>query len=61
VLDGRFASLSPVWNMMPPRRWMTAFSWIIEPCIVHYAGFDKPWKRFGHDKLLFKSGLRPAR
>ena len=61
VLDGRFASLSPVWNMMPPRRWMTAFSRINEPGIVHYAGFDKPWKRFGHDKLLFKSGLRPAR
>jgi len=52
VLDGRFASLSPVWNMMPPRRWMTAFSRIIEPGIVHYAGFDKPWKRFGHDKPL---------
>jgi lipopolysaccharide biosynthesis glycosyltransferase len=53
VLDGRFASLSPVWNMMPPRRWMTAFSHIIEPGIVHYAGHDKPWKRFGHDKPLF--------
>ncbi|MEI6240250.1 MAG: glycosyltransferase family 8 protein [Planctomycetia bacterium] len=53
VLDGRFASLSPVWNMMPPRRWITDLSRVVEPGIVHYAGFDKPWKRFGHDKQLF--------
>ena len=53
VLDGRFASLSPVWNLMPPRRWMTAATSIVQPAITHYAGHDKPWKRFGHDKPLF--------
>lgn len=52
VLDGQFASLSPVWNMLPRRGGYMAAHAFIEPAIVHYAGMDKPWKRFGRDKPL---------
>ncbi|MEN6542049.1 glycosyltransferase family 8 protein [Parvibaculum sp.] len=53
VLDGQFAALSPVWNMLPRRRPYLPLHDLIEPAIVHYAGSDKPWKRFGKEKPLF--------
>jgi lipopolysaccharide biosynthesis glycosyltransferase len=53
VLNGRFAPLSPAWNMPPRRTAFMDFHEMIEPAITHYSGIDKPWKRFGHDKPLF--------
>lgn len=53
VLDSAFASLSPVWNMLPRRSPYLPLHDLIEPAIVHYAGADKPWKRFGKEKPLF--------
>jgi lipopolysaccharide biosynthesis glycosyltransferase len=52
VLDGAFAELSPVWNARPRvtdgGRWRFSL-----PVVVHYAGPDKPWKRYGWRKRLF--------
>lgn len=53
LLDGRIAELTPGWNMRPPskeRRWARAPA---DPVIVHHAGPDKPWKRYGRRKRLF--------
>lgn len=52
VLDGRLVEISAVWNASP-RNWSNpAMRRISEPVIVHYAGFDKPWKRYGYGKDL---------
>ena len=53
LLDGRIAELTPGWNMRPvskERRWARAPA---DPVIVHHAGPDKPWKRYGRRKRLF--------
>jgi lipopolysaccharide biosynthesis glycosyltransferase len=46
VLDGRLLEISPVWNLrtelVPSRH--------VLPAIIHYAGPDKPWRRF--DRLF---------
>ena len=49
VLDGRLLELSPVWNLRPdqPRPGAPL------PVIVHYAGNNKPWRRFQPHKGLF--------
>ena len=52
VLDGHITELSPIWNMRPLRsgyRPNRAF----RPVIVHHAGEDKPWRRYGYGKRLF--------
>lgn len=56
VLDGEFAPISPIWNMLPRRLWMMRAHAFVEPVIVHYSGEDKPWRRFGHGKRLFPDG-----
>jgi lipopolysaccharide biosynthesis glycosyltransferase len=53
VIDGRLTELSPIWNARPlvaqrGVRWA-----LFEPVIVHHAGHDKPWHRFGYGKRLF--------
>jgi lipopolysaccharide biosynthesis glycosyltransferase len=53
ILDGRFAQLSPIWNMAPRRPPFMPLHRRHQPVIVHYAGHDKPWKRFGGHKPLF--------
>ena len=53
VLDGHFAELTPVWNFRPAtreRRWAHGLA---RPVIVHHAGPDKPWRRYGYRKRLF--------
>jgi lipopolysaccharide biosynthesis glycosyltransferase len=58
VLDGRQAELSPIWNMTP-RVWREpALRELVEPAIIHYAGGDKPWKKYGFGKRLLHD--RPA-
>lgn len=52
VLNGRFAPLSPAWNMLPRRDVYIPLHNHIDPAIVHYTGHDKPWKRFGAHKPL---------
>ena len=52
LLDGRFVSLSPIWNMNPRRPPFLALHAQHDPVIVHYSGPDKPWKRFGRGKPL---------
>jgi lipopolysaccharide biosynthesis glycosyltransferase len=46
VVNGRLLEISPVWNLriehVPSPR--------IDPVIIHYAGIDKPWRRF--DRLF---------
>lgn len=53
VLDGRFAALSPIWNMVPRRPPAMLVHGRHRPAIIHYSGHDKPWKRFGSAKPLF--------
>ena len=48
VLDGDILALSPIWNARPDRLWANAF----EPVIIHYAGINKPWHRFGRYKRI---------
>ena len=53
ILDGKLAELAPIWNARPPdkrRRTAQAFG---SSVIVHYAGPDKPWRRYGYRKRLF--------
>ncbi len=56
ILDGDVAAISPIWNMLPRRLWMTRIHGLVEPVIVHYSGEDKPWRRFGRHKSLFPDG-----
>lgn len=53
VLNGRFANLSPIWNMNPRRGPFMPLHARHQSAIVHYSGPDKPWKRFGAGKPLF--------
>jgi lipopolysaccharide biosynthesis glycosyltransferase len=50
VLDGQFLELSPIWN--------TRFERLQRSCplpvIIHYAGNNKPWRRFQEFKRLFE-------
>jgi lipopolysaccharide biosynthesis glycosyltransferase len=53
VIDGQLLEISPVWNLrieqVPSTRYL--------PVIIHYAGPDKPWRRF--DRLFaFRDGYR---
>lgn len=51
VLDGRIAELSPIWNMRPLRSGYS-INRSFRPVIVHHAGEDKPWRRYGYRKRL---------
>lgn len=54
VLDGNIAELSPLWNKRPATRWLKVKMDVSRPVIVHYAGSEKPWRRFVYGKpLLF--------
>ena len=53
VLDGRFAALSPIWNMQARRDIHLPLHAQVDAAIIHYSGHDKPWKRFGVHKPLF--------
>lgn len=53
VLDGHLAELSPIWNMRPARHYSETIPAIVRPVIVHHAGGDKPWRRYGYGKRLF--------
>jgi lipopolysaccharide biosynthesis glycosyltransferase len=53
ILDGRFAPLSPLWNMPPRRDIYMPLHAQLKAAAVHYSGHDKPWKRFGAFKPLF--------
>jgi lipopolysaccharide biosynthesis glycosyltransferase len=46
VLNGEILELSSIWNTFPQRLWASK----LEPAIIHYAGDNKPWKRFGRHK-----------
>jgi len=46
VVDGRLLEISPVWNL----RIELVPSKHVLPAIIHYAGPDKPWRRF--DRLF---------
>lgn len=53
ILDGKLAELTPIWNARPitaERRWSHD---LVQPVIVHHAGPDKPWNRYGRRKRLF--------
>lgn len=53
ILDGSIAQLTSVWNARPitsERRWAHQ---LVRPVIVHHAGPDKPWHRYGYRKRLF--------
>lgn len=52
VLNGGIAQLSPVWNARPVPRWLK-FKINTSPVIVHYAGSEKPWRRFVYGRSLF--------
>ncbi|MEW9808462.1 glycosyltransferase family 8 protein [Mesorhizobium sp. ZMM04-5] len=53
VLDGSLAELTLVWNARPPSGEGRAALPFIEPVVLHYAGHDKPWRRYGYRKRLF--------
>ena len=53
VLDGRVAQLSPIWNTPPG---LTARD-IGDSIIIHYIGPEKPWRRYGYGKRLFRKGI----
>ncbi len=53
VLDGDIAELSPIWNLAPIGRRERVTHEIARPVIIHHAGEDKPWKRYGYRKRLF--------
>ncbi len=53
ILDGDIAELSPIWNMAPLGRREPEAHEMARPVIVHHAGEDKPWKRYGYRKRLF--------
>jgi lipopolysaccharide biosynthesis glycosyltransferase len=53
VLDGAFAPVSPIWNMRPHKNMRSVAHDVARPVIVHHAGEDKPWRRFGYRKRLF--------
>jgi lipopolysaccharide biosynthesis glycosyltransferase len=53
VVDGRLAELSPIWNARPHVMRRGIRREFFEPVIVHHAGYDKPWRRFGYGKRLF--------
>ena len=50
VLDGHMRELSPIWNTRPERLQHSCPL----PVIIHYAGINKPWRRFGEFKRLFE-------
>ena len=60
ILDGRQAELSPIWNMAPTVWRNASVREAVEPVIIHYAGPDKPWKRYGHGKRILHT-RRPYR
>jgi lipopolysaccharide biosynthesis glycosyltransferase len=51
ILDGRFAELSPIWNIGTGSGLPIVQK--IAPVIVHHSGPDKPWRRYGYRKRLF--------
>jgi lipopolysaccharide biosynthesis glycosyltransferase len=53
VLNGNIAQLSTIWNARPPTRWSRHKLSNYRPVIIHYAGNDKPWRRFVYNKPLF--------
>lgn len=53
VLDGRMASLSPIWNARGFVMRSPVVRAMLDPVLIHYDGPSKPWKRFGRDKRLF--------
>jgi lipopolysaccharide biosynthesis glycosyltransferase len=53
ILDGDIAELAPIWNSVPLGRRDRETHDIARPVIVHHAGEDKPWKRYGYRKRLF--------
>jgi len=53
LLDGNVAELAPIWNAQPPAKRRRGAQPPIPPVIYHYAGHDKPWRRYGYRKRLF--------
>lgn len=53
ILDGKIAELTPIWNARPPDKRRPRQQTTSRPVIVHYAGPDKPWRRYGYRKRLF--------
>lgn len=60
ILDGRQAELSPIWNMGPTVWRNATIRKTVQPVVIHYAGLDKPWKRYGYGKRLLHN-RRPYR
>jgi lipopolysaccharide biosynthesis glycosyltransferase len=52
ILDGRQAEISPIWNMSPSVWRNATVRATVQPAIIHYAGPDKPWKKYGDYKRL---------
>ena len=53
VLDGNIAEMTPVWNRRPRAGHRRGTHELVHPVIVHHAGPDKPWHRYGYRKRLF--------
>jgi len=53
ILDGHLAQMSPVWNMRSHLWSQREVREIVQPVIIHYAGPNKPWRRFRRRKRLF--------
>ena len=53
VVDGRLHELSPIWNTRADQPERLQHSCLM-PVIIHYAGVNKPWRRFGEFKRLFE-------
>jgi lipopolysaccharide biosynthesis glycosyltransferase len=53
ILDGRFARLSPVWNLRSGIFRVPGAARFVEPVVVHFDGPVKPWKKFGDSRPLF--------
>jgi lipopolysaccharide biosynthesis glycosyltransferase len=53
ILDGRIAELTHIWNARPDALVGSKRATASKPIIVHHAGHDKPWQRYGYRKRLF--------
>jgi len=47
ILDGRFARLSPVWNLRSGIFRVPGAARFVDPVVVHFDGPVKPWQKFG--------------
>lgn len=53
LMNGKFARLSPVWNLRSWTSRVPGAQSVVDPVVVHFDGPVKPWQRFGEFRPLF--------